>query len=124
MNNPDHTSERLETFFWAVIQDGKIRIWDPGSRMEKIRIRGKHPGSAILVKRRANSHLYIYTFIPMSKENYKFEIYVFFCSSENLAKTLPHFGNAADFFTQSLQLPYELRNRSFSQLATTRINCP
>jgi hypothetical protein len=54
----------------------KIRIWDPGSRMEKIRIWGKHPGSATLVKRRANSHLYIHTFIPMSKENIKFEIYV------------------------------------------------
>jgi hypothetical protein len=38
----------------------------------------------------------------MSKENNKFETYVFFCSSENFAKTLPQFGNAADFFTQSL----------------------
>jgi hypothetical protein len=70
--------------------------------MEKIRIWGKHPGSATVVKRRANSHLYSYTCIPMSKENKKFEIYVFFCSSENLAKTLPQFGNAYDFFTQSL----------------------
>jgi hypothetical protein len=66
MNETDHTSESVETIFWAVIQDGK------------------------------NSDL------GMSKENNKFEIYVFFCSSENLAETLPQFGNTADFFTQSL----------------------
>ncbi len=46
MNNPDHISESLETIFWV-----KILIFfdvDPGSVIEKIRIRDKHPVSATL----------------------------------------------------------------------------
>ncbi len=65
MNNPDHISESLETIIWAkilkcfdedpgsAIRDGKIMIRDgknsdPGSKMEKIRIRDVYPGSATL----------------------------------------------------------------------------
>jgi hypothetical protein len=36
-NNPDHISRSLETFFWAKIL--KFFDADPGSCMEKIRIR-------------------------------------------------------------------------------------
>ncbi len=53
MNNPDHISESLETIFGVKIL--KFFDGDPGSgmekigsRMEKIRIRDKHPGSATL----------------------------------------------------------------------------
>jgi hypothetical protein len=46
MNNPDHISE-IETIFWFKIR--KFFDSDQGSRMEKIRIRDKHPGSATLV---------------------------------------------------------------------------
>ncbi len=48
MNNPDHISESLETIFWVKIF--KFFDADPGSVMEKIRIRdGKKldPGSEI-----------------------------------------------------------------------------
>jgi hypothetical protein len=46
MNNPDHISESLETIFCFTI----FNFFDanPGSGMEKIRIRDKHPGSATL----------------------------------------------------------------------------
>jgi hypothetical protein len=43
MNNPDHISESLETNFWVKIL--KFFDADPGSGMEKIQIRDKHPGS-------------------------------------------------------------------------------
>jgi hypothetical protein len=46
MNNPDHISGSLETIFWVI----KFFDSDPGSGMEKIRIRdGKYsdPGSGI-----------------------------------------------------------------------------
>jgi hypothetical protein len=46
MNNPDHISESLETVFWVKIL--KFFDADPGSGMEKIRIRnGRNldPGS-------------------------------------------------------------------------------
>jgi hypothetical protein len=46
MNNPDHNSERLKTIFWVKIL--KFFDADPGSGMEKIQIREKHPGSATL----------------------------------------------------------------------------
>jgi hypothetical protein len=46
MNNPDHISEILETIFWVKIL--KFFDADPGSGMEKIRIRDKRPGSTIL----------------------------------------------------------------------------
>jgi hypothetical protein len=46
MNNPDHISQSLETIFWVKIL--KFFDEDPGSGMEKIRIRDKHPGSATL----------------------------------------------------------------------------
>jgi hypothetical protein len=46
MNNPDHISESLETIFWVKIL--KFFDADPGSGMEKIRIRDKHPGSTTL----------------------------------------------------------------------------
>jgi hypothetical protein len=46
MNNPDHISESLETIFWVKIL--KFFDVDPGSGMEKTRIRDKHPGSATL----------------------------------------------------------------------------
>ncbi len=47
LNNPDHFSESLEIFFWVKI----LEFFDayPGSGMEKIQIRDKHPGSATLV---------------------------------------------------------------------------
>jgi hypothetical protein len=54
MNNPDHISESLETIFWVKIL--KCFDADPGSGMENIRIRDKHPGSARLPN-------YIYYFI-------------------------------------------------------------
>jgi hypothetical protein len=50
MNNPDHISESLETFFGVKIL--KFFDADPGSRMEKIRIRdGKNSdqGSGITI---------------------------------------------------------------------------
>jgi hypothetical protein len=60
MNNPDHISESLETIFWVKIL--KFIVADPGTWMEKIRIRDrygirdgkirirdKHPGSATLL---------------------------------------------------------------------------
>jgi hypothetical protein len=46
-NNPDHISESLLIFFWVIIF--KFYDADPGSGMEKIRIRYKHPGSATLI---------------------------------------------------------------------------
>jgi hypothetical protein len=61
MNNPDHISESLETIFWVKIPVLQFFDADPGSRMEKIRIRDprwekcgsgirdKHPGSATLL---------------------------------------------------------------------------
>jgi hypothetical protein len=48
MNNPDHISESLKTFFWVKIL--KFFDADPGSGMDRIQIRDKHPGSATLVK--------------------------------------------------------------------------
>jgi hypothetical protein len=56
MNNPDHISESLETLFLGLKYfNSLMRIWDPGrknsdpgSGMEKIRVRDKHPGSATL----------------------------------------------------------------------------
>jgi hypothetical protein len=62
MNNPDHIFESLETFFLVKILkffDADLRSGilkgdssDPGSGMEKSRIRDKHPGSATLDLRR------------------------------------------------------------------------
>jgi hypothetical protein len=54
LNNPDHISESLETIFW-VKKILKFFDADPGwkkfgSKMEKIRKRYKHPGSATLQK--------------------------------------------------------------------------
>jgi hypothetical protein len=46
MNTQDHISESLETIFLIKILN--IFDADPGSGMEKIRIRDKHPGSATL----------------------------------------------------------------------------
>ncbi len=56
MNIPDHISESLETIFWVKILkffyadpdpgSGIFLTLDPGSGMEKIRIRDKHPRSA------------------------------------------------------------------------------
>ncbi len=47
MNNP--VPRAFKTFFWVKIL--KFFDSDPGSGMEKIRIRDKHPGSATLVVR-------------------------------------------------------------------------
>jgi hypothetical protein len=55
MINPDHIMERLKTIFWFKIlkffdvhsDPGSVNL-DPGSGMEKIRIRDKHPGSTTL----------------------------------------------------------------------------
>jgi hypothetical protein len=59
LNNPDHISEGLKTIFGVKIlklfnavlgsgiRDGKNS--DPGSGIEKIWIRDKHPGSATLI---------------------------------------------------------------------------
>ncbi len=44
MNKPDHIFESLETIFWIKIF--KFFDADPGSGMEKIRIRENHPRSA------------------------------------------------------------------------------
>jgi hypothetical protein len=57
MNIPDHIFESLETIFWLKMLEffdadpdpGSENILDPGSEMEKIRIRDKHPASATLV---------------------------------------------------------------------------
>jgi hypothetical protein len=60
MNNPDHISESLETFFRVKILTFIDAIREPGwkkfgseigtgSGMEKIRIQDKHPGSATLL---------------------------------------------------------------------------
>ncbi len=54
MNIPNHNSESLETIFWVKIlkffdtdsDPGIFLTLDPGSEMEKIRIRDKHLGSA------------------------------------------------------------------------------
>jgi hypothetical protein len=54
MNISDHISESL---VWVKIikfcdadpDSGSGNLFDPGSWMEKIRIRDKHPGSAILL---------------------------------------------------------------------------
>jgi hypothetical protein len=59
MNILDHISESLETiscnkiikFFDADADPGSVHLFDPGSGMEKIRIREKHPGSATLHKK-------------------------------------------------------------------------
>jgi hypothetical protein len=48
MNNPDHISESLETIFWVKIL--KFFDGEPGSVMENMWIRDKHPGSATLVQ--------------------------------------------------------------------------
>ncbi len=58
INNPDHISESLETICGVKIL--KFLVADPGSGMEKIRIRDgknsnpgsgiKHPGSATLIE--------------------------------------------------------------------------
>ena len=47
MNNKDNISESLETIIWVKIL--KFFDADPGSGMENILIREKHPGSATLV---------------------------------------------------------------------------
>jgi hypothetical protein len=60
MNILDHISESLETifcdkllkFFDADADPGSVNLFDPGSGMEKIRIREKHPRSATLHKSR------------------------------------------------------------------------
>jgi hypothetical protein len=49
MNNPDHISESLKTIIWVKILNSLMRNRDPGSGMEKILIRVKHPGSATLI---------------------------------------------------------------------------
>jgi hypothetical protein len=52
MNNPDHISDSLETMLWVKIpefSDAEIFLTlDPGSGMERIRIRDKHPVSGTL----------------------------------------------------------------------------
>jgi hypothetical protein len=48
MNNPDHISESLETICLIL----QFFDADPGSGMEKIQIRDKHPGSATLQKKK------------------------------------------------------------------------
>jgi hypothetical protein len=48
--NPDHISESLETIFWVKIPVLKFFDADPGSGINRIWIRDKHPGSAILIK--------------------------------------------------------------------------
>jgi hypothetical protein len=60
MDKPGHISESLETIFWVKIlksfdaysEPGSVIFLtlDPGSGMEKIRIRDKDPGSATLNK--------------------------------------------------------------------------
>jgi hypothetical protein len=54
MNNPDYISESLETIFWDKIlkffdADTGCKNSDPGSGMEKIRIRDKHRRYATLL---------------------------------------------------------------------------
>jgi hypothetical protein len=50
MNILDHISESVDTIFR--VKNSLIRIrnlFEPGSRMEKIQIREKHPGSATII---------------------------------------------------------------------------
>jgi hypothetical protein len=47
MNNLDYISESLKPIFWVKIL--KFFDADPGSGMEKIQIRDRHPGSATLI---------------------------------------------------------------------------
>ncbi len=57
--HPDHISESLESIFWVKIFKffdagadlGIFLTLDPGSGMEKIRIRDKHHGSATDLER-------------------------------------------------------------------------
>jgi hypothetical protein len=49
VSRPDHISESLGTIFWVNILKFFDAAPDPGSRIEKIRIRDTHPGSATLV---------------------------------------------------------------------------
>jgi hypothetical protein len=63
MNNPDHISESLETFFLvkyfdADLESGmeKNRIRDPGWKKFGSGIRDKHPGSATLVCDKDNKY--------------------------------------------------------------------
>jgi hypothetical protein len=57
MNIPDHIFESLETIFWVKklkffdADPGSENLFDPGSGIEKSRIRDKHPGSATLEKK-------------------------------------------------------------------------
>jgi hypothetical protein len=53
-DKPNHISESSETIFELKYLNSLMRIWDgknlvPGSGMEKIRIKDKHPGSIILL---------------------------------------------------------------------------
>ncbi len=48
MNNPDHTSESLETNLLVKLFDAEPGWKKFGSGMENIRIRDKHPGPATL----------------------------------------------------------------------------
>ncbi len=57
MNNPDHISENLETIFG--LKYLKFFDADPGSGMEKIRIRDKHSGSAILLHTLVELHVFV-----------------------------------------------------------------
>jgi hypothetical protein len=53
MNNPAHIYESLETIYFGLKYLNLLKYLkyfdaDPGSEMEKIRIRDKHPGSTTL----------------------------------------------------------------------------
>jgi hypothetical protein len=52
MNNPDHISDSLKTIIFGLNRVLKFFHANPGSGMEKLRIRdpGKHPGSATMMR--------------------------------------------------------------------------
>jgi hypothetical protein len=50
MNNPDHSSERLETIFWVKILKYFVADEESGIGDGNIRIRDKNPGSATLLE--------------------------------------------------------------------------
>jgi hypothetical protein len=63
-NNPDHISESLKTIFGVKLL--KFSDADPGSGMEKVRIRDNHFGSATLESKETKMSTDIIYFIPLS----------------------------------------------------------
>jgi hypothetical protein len=54
MNNPDHTSESLQTIFGLKYLNSSMQIRDPGWKKVGSGIQDKHPGSATLAAVKVN----------------------------------------------------------------------